>query len=109
MKPVTIPEKWPPDFHQKESLSKMTQNRLKWILNTTFKKLTFQKISTPNRRIRRVIKRAPKRALRGGLRSQDSTLQSTREHLRLREQAFEEHFIEEEEPCPVGTCKNTSV
>ena len=87
----------------------MTQNSLKRILNTTFKKLTFQKISTPNRRIRRVIKRAPKRALRGGLRSQDSTLQSTREHLRLREQAFEEHFIEEEEPCPVGTCKNTSV
>ena len=31
----------PPHFHPKISLSKMTQNSLKWILNTTFKKLTF--------------------------------------------------------------------
>ncbi len=31
----------PTHFHPKISLSKMTQNSLKWILNTTFKKLTF--------------------------------------------------------------------
>ena len=32
---------YPPNFHPKISVSQMTQNSLKWILNTTFKKMTF--------------------------------------------------------------------
>ena len=46
-----IGEKWlsigvPPHFSPKNFFSKMTQNCLKWILNTTFKKLTFRNFFT---------------------------------------------------------------
>ena len=34
----------PPHFHPKFFLTKMTQNGLKWILNTTLKIVTFVKI-----------------------------------------------------------------
>ena len=38
---------YPPNFHPKISVSQKTQNSLKWILNTTLKKITFLIFLTP--------------------------------------------------------------
>ena len=40
-KALKNPAHYPPNFHPKISVSQMTQNSLKLILNTTFKKMTF--------------------------------------------------------------------